>query len=494
MKALELSRGYGGGAYGATRDLTRGQMAAFLIRLWTDTLGNQCPQGSDSPFVDISGTTHEKDINCLYDLGITKGTSATTYGPTDPLKASQISRFLLRTYKHAGNTCPTTGGDSELDEAVNCLQALRVIPTTSEGRSTDPVNRAQMAVYVIGLWHNLDGHGLPPTPPTKPTTPQPPSATPQFTMISAGWKHSCGIRTDGAAVCWGYNYWGQADAPIGGFTTITTSSDHSCGIRTDGAAVCWGDNTYGQTDAPTGKFTTITTGSDHSCGIRTDATAVCWGDNTYGQTDAPTGKFTTITTGSDHSCGIRTDATAVCWGNNNGPGTFDEESLEWVASYAGQADAPTGKFTTITTGTYFSCGIRTDATAVCWGDNTYGQTDAPTGKFTTITTGSDHSCGIRTDRTAVCWGNNNGPGDLRRGITRMGRQLRGPGGRAHRQVHHHHHRHLLLVRYPNRRHRGLLGRQHLRADRRAHRQVHHHHHRIGPLVRYPNRPHRGLLG
>ena len=91
MKALELSRGYGGGAYGATRDLTRGQMAAFLIRLWTDTLGNQCTQGSDSPFVDISGTTHEKDINCLYDLGITKGTSATTYGPTDPLKASQIS-------------------------------------------------------------------------------------------------------------------------------------------------------------------------------------------------------------------------------------------------------------------------------------------------------------------------------------------------------------------------------------------------------------------
>ena len=177
MRALELSQGSGGGAYGATRDLTRGQMASFLVRLWKDVLGNTCPPGG-TPFADVEGTTHQANIECLYNLGITKGVTATTYGPTQPLKASQISRFLLRTYQKTDHTCPTTGSDNELDQAVNCLTELRVIPTTTEGSSPDPVNRAQMAVYVIGLWHNLTNQGLPPTPPTKPTTqPQPPPTT-----------------------------------------------------------------------------------------------------------------------------------------------------------------------------------------------------------------------------------------------------------------------------------------------------------------------------
>ena len=204
MSALGLSVGWGDGTYGADQDLTRGQMASFLVRLWKETLGRACPEGPAAPFTDISGNTHETNIECLYALGITKGVTATTYGPRDPLKASQISRFLLRTYQHTDRTCPTTSSSSsELDQAVNCLYNLRVIPTTEEGASPDPVNRAQMAVYVIGLWHNLTGRGLPPTPPQKPTaqpdTP-PPSATTQRIAYSDGYRDSVGlwiVNTDG---------------------------------------------------------------------------------------------------------------------------------------------------------------------------------------------------------------------------------------------------------------------------------------------------------
>ena len=35
----------------------------------------------------------------------------------------------------------------------------------SEARSDLPVTRAQMAVYLIGLWRNLVGGGSPPEPP-----------------------------------------------------------------------------------------------------------------------------------------------------------------------------------------------------------------------------------------------------------------------------------------------------------------------------------------
>ena len=94
MRTLGLSQGRNDGGFGPDRELNRGQMASFLVRLWRDTLGNGCPEGS-SPFTDISGSTHEANIECLYALGVTEGVSATTYGPRKPLKGSQITRFLL---------------------------------------------------------------------------------------------------------------------------------------------------------------------------------------------------------------------------------------------------------------------------------------------------------------------------------------------------------------------------------------------------------------
>ncbi len=177
MRALGLSQGRDGG-YRPDRELNRGQMASFLIRLWTDHLGEQCPTGVVVPFTDTGGSTHGANIECLFGLGITQGTSATTYGPGDPLKASQISRFLYRTYQKAGGDQCAGAGGSELDRAAECLVGLRVAPTTGEATSAAAVTRAQMGVYVIGLWHNLTGRGLPPVPPQRGTsTPSTPTTT-----------------------------------------------------------------------------------------------------------------------------------------------------------------------------------------------------------------------------------------------------------------------------------------------------------------------------
>ena len=165
MRALGLSQGRSDGDFGPDRKLNRGQMASFLIRLWTDHLGGQCPTDVVVPFTDTGGTTHETNIECLFGLGITQGTTATTYGPQDLLKASQISRFLYRTYQEAGgDQCAGTAA-SELVRASECLFNLRVVPSTDEATSPTPVIRSQMGVYVIGLWHNLTGKGLPPAPP-----------------------------------------------------------------------------------------------------------------------------------------------------------------------------------------------------------------------------------------------------------------------------------------------------------------------------------------
>ena len=71
-----------------------------------------------------------------------------------------------------------------------------------------------------------------------------------FTAVSAGFFHSCGVRMNGTAVCWGWNGDGRADAPSGSFTAVSAGSYHSCGLRSDGTVTCWGGNWEGQADAP----------------------------------------------------------------------------------------------------------------------------------------------------------------------------------------------------------------------------------------------------
>ncbi len=51
----------------------------------------------------------------------------------------------------------------------------------------------------------------------------------------------------------GDNSYGQAEAPGGSFTQISAGRRHSCGLRVDGSIVCWGDNSYGQAEARGGR-------------------------------------------------------------------------------------------------------------------------------------------------------------------------------------------------------------------------------------------------
>ena len=124
---------------------------------------------------------------------------------------------------------------------------------------------------------------------------------------------------------------------------------------------------------------------------------VCWGWNEYGQTVGP-GTFTAVSVGGLHSCGLRTDGTVTCWGQ-------DEEGESWTRlTEHGATDSPSGSFSAVSAGWAHSCGLRTGGTVACWGNNRDGQTDAPSGTFAAVSAGRAHSCGVRADQTATCWG------------------------------------------------------------------------------------------
>ena len=71
-----------------------------------------------------------------------------------------------------------------------------------------------------------------------------------FTQVSAGYLHTCGVRTDGTLACWGGNSDGQATPPDGTFTQVSAGYLHTCGVRTDGTLACWGRNDSGQATPP----------------------------------------------------------------------------------------------------------------------------------------------------------------------------------------------------------------------------------------------------
>lgn len=83
------------------------------------------------------------------------------------------------------------------------------------------------------------------------------------TFITTGNSHACALRADGTVSCWGQNSSGQlgngqsgddvhSNTPqqVPGLTdviSVAAGMNHTCALRRDGQALCWGDNDFGQT-------------------------------------------------------------------------------------------------------------------------------------------------------------------------------------------------------------------------------------------------------
>jgi alpha-tubulin suppressor-like RCC1 family protein len=89
-------------------------------------------------------------------------------------------------------------------------------------------------------------------------------------------------------VCWGANSENQAPSLVTGpFTQVSAGYDHTCALRSDGTLECWGNNNYGKSIPPAGAFEQVSTGSHHACAIGIDGDIACWGSDDYGQSTPP---------------------------------------------------------------------------------------------------------------------------------------------------------------------------------------------------------------
>lgn len=129
--------------------------------------------------------------------------------------------------------------------------------------------------------------------------------------IDSGANHSCALNSDGEIWCWGDNQSSQLSdietltmsatpmkiaVPNSNWTSMSLGNNHSCGLNQDDQLYCWGENISGalgdgsyidsgvpklvSANAVDTQWSSVELGLHHSCAIRkTDRAVFCWGLN-----------------------------------------------------------------------------------------------------------------------------------------------------------------------------------------------------------------------
>lgn len=176
----------------------------------------------------------------------------------------------------------------------------------------------------------------------------------EWRQLEAGFLHTCGIRDDGTLWCWGLNNTGQlgdgtedinrpSPVQVGSandWSSVSPGYRHTCGIRAGGQLWCWGlggsgelgDGLLSSSLVPVrvGTFADwkeVSTGTQRfTCGIRGQGDLYCWGLNNVGQLglgdfvnrSTPTllanSPWRGLDAGFRHACAIAANGFPRCWG------------------------------------------------------------------------------------------------------------------------------------------------------------------------------------
>lgn len=267
--------------------------------------------------------------------------------------------------------------------------------------------------------------------------------------ISAqGAGSTCAVRENGEVWCWGPEGLGRTDGAmpllrfmavrvpegdteateLGSITQVSNGHHHTCALRANGEATCFGFNSSGQ----------LGVGNDRNpirVAFDPARPVVDPSDTTMALADI----LEIEASGYTATTCARTAGEVYCWGDNrNGqfgdglitghetcmPTLMETYDCSGVPVQVGGALTPLTDVADLAVGFGHICALGSGAeagTVRCWGDNRTGQIAQPAssptvasptavdtgGTITQVATGAGHTCVLHDDGTIRCWGFNN---------------------------------------------------------------------------------------
>lgn len=288
--------------------------------------------------------------------------------------------------------------------------------------------------------------------------------------VIAGWEafsvgsiHTCAIKAGGRLACWGKfadyqvtqsehpgfaapvsvgtEAWRAVSAEFG-VAAVAVPETTTCGVRADGTLWCWGDNegnylinstlsTYYSNPVQNGPATdwvAVKIANNTGCALNEGGSLQCWGANADGRlsnntTAARPGVPAPVTgpaswldysVGKHTVCGVASDRTLWCWGQNtNGEvGIGNTTSPQRLAQRV-NLDVD---WSQVSVGDHHVCAVKTGGSLWCWGRANYNNelgipytsTSMPlqvsgTG-WKQVSAGATGTCAVKTGGTLHCWG------------------------------------------------------------------------------------------
>jgi alpha-tubulin suppressor-like RCC1 family protein len=226
--------------------------------------------------------------------------------------------------------------------------------------------------------------------------------------VKTSGEQSCALRRDGTVWCWGqddYRAVGRPGTPPSSMWTcyldpqpvagvadilqIALSDCHSCALRRDGTVLCWGRVGGQDTSTPIafgglGQVRSIAAAQEATLAVREDGGVLTWGDNDYGvlglgygapnkhdivATPTPVAGVTAIGASGSYGtlCVLLSDGRVGCSGSNYA-GQLGDDTPDLDAHPTFKPIPEVAGVVAVDTGTWGSCGQRSDGSFLCWGD------------------------------------------------------------------------------------------------------------------------------
>ncbi|MEY2591780.1 MAG: large repetitive protein [Acidimicrobiaceae bacterium] len=134
LAALGIIHGTGPRTFNPGGDVTRGQVASFVVATYAYLLGSPLPAGPDA-FSDDNGDVHEADINAAAAAGLANGFGDGTFGPNLPVRRDQLASFAIRALDKVFEDESGAGGTNQAP-ALASIEGSSLSYQTGSGPAT----------------------------------------------------------------------------------------------------------------------------------------------------------------------------------------------------------------------------------------------------------------------------------------------------------------------------------------------------------------------